>query len=109
MPIDRLSGGNQQKVLLARWLATEPRVLLLNDPTRGVDMATRLSLYDVFRDLARQSGTCIVLVSTEIDELLQVCDRTLVFRESHVFRELTRDEMTMSAIIAAMFGRDDDD
>src|SRR5579863_9327295 len=65
-PITILSGGNQQKVLLARWLATEPRVLLLNDPTRGVDQRTRETLYQVFRDLARAEGMALVILSTEI-------------------------------------------
>ena len=68
--ITTLSGGNQQKVLLARWLALGPRVLLLNDPTRGVDQRTRETLYQVFRDLARNEGMALVVLSTEIEELL---------------------------------------
>ena len=71
-PITTLSGGNQQKVLLARALALEPAVLLLNDPTRGVDVATRQVLYGVFRELAGE-GMGLVILSTEIEEVLLLC------------------------------------
>ncbi len=71
-PITTLSGGNQQKVLLARALALEPAVLLLNDPTRGVDVATRQVLYGVFRGLAGE-GMALVILSTEIEEVLLLC------------------------------------
>jgi ribose transport system ATP-binding protein len=103
-PITSLSGGNQQKVLIARCLATNPLVLVLDDPTRGVDLGTRLSLYDTFRAMAAE-GLALVLLSTEVEEFLRVCDRVLVFREGHVFAELPREMMSMSSIIAAMFGR----
>jgi ribose transport system ATP-binding protein len=105
-PITSLSGGNQQKVLLARWMATRPRVMVLNDPTRGVDLATRLSIHDALRDLAAER-TAIILLSTEIEELVQLCHRVLVFREGHVFSELARADITMAAIVGAMFGRQD--
>ncbi|HRY24464.1 MAG: sugar ABC transporter ATP-binding protein [Geminicoccaceae bacterium] len=104
-PIGTLSGGNQQKVLLARWLACEPRVMLLNDPTRGVDLGTRMKLYDTFRGLARNEGMPLVVLSTEIEEILQLCDRVLVFRERAVSRELGPDELAMDRVIAAMFGQ----
>jgi ribose transport system ATP-binding protein len=103
-PITSLSGGNQQKVLLARWMAASPLVMILNDPTRGVDLGTRLALHRVFRDAAEQS-MALILLSTEIEELLQLCHRVLVFREGQVFDEIAPPAMTMSAIIAAMFGR----
>ncbi len=102
-PIGALSGGNQQKVLLARWLATEPSVLLLNDPTRGVDVATRRVLYGVFRDLARD-GMALVVLSSEIEEILTLCDSVLVFREQALAARLDREAMTSAAVIAAMFG-----
>lgn len=104
--IGTLSGGNQQKVLLARWLACEPRLLLMNDPTRGVDLGTRLKLYDVFRSLAREDGIPLVILSSEIEEVLQLCDRVLVFREQGVARELGRQELSMDRVIAAMFGEE---
>ncbi len=104
-PITALSGGNQQKVLLARWLALEPRILLLNDPTRGVDQRTRETLYQVFRELARAEGMALVVLSTEIEEILRLCDRVLVFREQHVAARLAGDAMTNDRVIGAMFGR----
>jgi ribose transport system ATP-binding protein len=103
-PITTLSGGNQQKVLLARALALEPGVLLLNDPTRGVDVATRHVLYDVFRELARE-GMALVILSSEIEEILVLCGRVLVFRDHEISAEMTGEQMTTEAVIAAMFGR----
>jgi ribose transport system ATP-binding protein len=102
--ITTLSGGNQQKVLLARALALEPDVLLLNDPTRGVDVATRHVLYDVFRGLAAD-GMALVVLSSEIEEILLLCHRVLVFREQEIAAEIAGDGMTTEAVIAAMFGR----
>jgi ABC-type sugar transport system ATPase subunit len=109
-PITSLSGGNQQKVLLARWMASAPRVMLLNDPTRGVDVNTRSTLYKVFREMAQgQERTTLVLLSTEIEELLQLCDRTHVFRDGAIFATLEQSEMTLARVMAAMFGRHDGD
>lgn len=103
-PISALSGGNQQKVLLARWLARAPRVLLLNDPTRGVDQRTRETLYGVLRDLAR-AGVALALLSTEIEEVVRLCNRVLVFREQHVAASLGGQRLSYESVIAAMFGR----
>ncbi len=102
--ITTLSGGNQQKVLLARALALEPAFLLLNDPTRGVDVATRHILYDVFRGLAAD-GMSLVILSSEIEEILLLCHRVLVFREQQVAAEIIGEQMNSNAVIAAMFGR----
>lgn len=104
-PITSLSGGNQQKVLLARWMAAEPRVLLLNDPTRGVDLPTRLKLYEVFRETVVREKTALVLLSTEVEEILQLCDRVLVIREDSIFTELSGEDMTLSKVMAGMFGK----
>lgn len=101
--IRTLSGGNQQKVLLARWLAAEPGVLLLNDPSRGVDHPTKLAMHDLYRRLA-DSGTAVVLLSSEIEELMMVADSTVVFREGGVQATLARDEMTRDRVLSAMFG-----
>lgn len=103
-PITALSGGNQQKVLLARALAREPEVLLLNDPTRGVDVATRHLLYDLFRDLA-QGGMALVILSSEIEEIMALSHRVLVFRDHEIAAELAGEMMQTAAVIAAMFGR----
>jgi ABC-type sugar transport system ATPase subunit len=106
--IRTLSGGNQQKVLLARWLAADPRVLLLNDPSRGVDHRTRLSLHALYRQLAAQ-GACVVLLSTEIEELLLVADAVTVFREFSVSGRLAGSALTRDAVLTAMFGGVDRD
>jgi ribose transport system ATP-binding protein len=103
-PITALSGGNQQKVLLARWLAHDPRFLLLNDPTRGVDIATRHTLYGVFRALAGE-GVALVVLSSEIEEIVALCHRVLVFREDELFATLSGEALTSERVIAAMFGR----
>lgn len=105
MPITSLSGGNQQKVLLARVLALRPRVLLLNDPTRGVDIRTRHALYDVFTALAAE-GMALVVLSTEIEEILRLCHRVLVFRDGGVQARFGRAQMSVESVIAAMFGRE---
>jgi ribose transport system ATP-binding protein len=104
LPITGLSGGNQQKVLLARLLARDPKVLLLNDPTRGVDIATRRVLYRVFRELANE-GLSLVVLSSEIEEAIGLCDRVLVFRDQHMSARLTGADKTADRVIAAMFGR----
>ncbi len=105
IPISHLSGGNQQKVLLARAMAQNPQVMLLNDPTRGVDIHTRRSLYTYFRTAVKQKALTLVILSTELDEILQLCDRVLVFRDYHIFTELDTDNMCMESLMSAMFGQ----
>lgn len=99
----RLSGGNQQKVIVARWLAAQPKVILLNDPTRGVDQKTKQELYDLFRDLT-EKGTTIVMLSSEVDELVHLMDRVVVLHDGAVSAELDGDHVTADAIVAAYFG-----
>jgi ABC-type sugar transport system ATPase subunit len=103
--ITSLSGGTQQKVLIARWLATDPRVLLLNDPTRGVDMGTKTDIYEVLTGAASR-GVAVVMLSTEVIELVELMDRVLVFRESELHRELQRGEFSSARLVASYFGRD---
>lgn len=102
LPITTLSGGNQQKIIMARWLATEPRVLLLNDPTRGVDIGAKRDLYALLLDLAEQ-GVAIVMLSTEVDEHVELMDRVLVFHEGHISKELQRAELSRQSIVGAFF------
>jgi ribose transport system ATP-binding protein len=102
-PVVLLSGGNQQKVLVARWLATNPMVLVMNDPLRGVDQATKNDLYGLLRSLVA-NGTAIVLLSTEIEELLTVCDRVAVFHEQSLGEVIERNRLSYDAILRAMFG-----
>jgi ABC-type sugar transport system ATPase subunit len=103
--ITTLSGGNQQKVVVARWLATDPRVLLLNDPTRGVDLGAKRDLYRVLLDLAGE-GMAIVMLSTEVDEHIELMDRVIVFREGTPFCEIDRAHLTREALVGAFFGQE---
>ena len=101
--ITTLSGGNQQKVVIARALASGPRVLLLNDPTRGVDIGAKRDIYALLRELAA-SGIAIVMLSTEVDEHLELMDRVLVFRDGAPAAELGRSALSRAAIVSEFFG-----
>jgi ABC-type sugar transport system ATPase subunit len=101
-PITVLSGGNQQKVIVARWLAAGPRVLLLNDPTRGVDLAAKRDLYRLLERLVAE-GVAVVMLSTEVDELVELMDRVLVFREGTVGAEITREELSPELLVSHFF------
>jgi len=102
-PVDTLSGGNQQKVLLAKWLALQPRCLLLLDPTRGIDVKTKAQIYRLLDDLAR-TGVAIILQSTDYEELVHLCDRVAVFYNGQIARELTGNTLTPENLIAACIG-----
>lgn len=104
-PITTLSGGNQQKVVIARWLASAPRVLLLNDPTRGIDVNAKRDLYRLLRELTAQ-GLAVVMLSTEVDEQVELMDRVLVFREGECVRELHRSELSADVLVASFFGKE---
>jgi ribose transport system ATP-binding protein len=91
-PVRRLSGGNQQKVVLAKWLATEPDVLLLDEPTVGVDITTRSEIADLVRGLADQ-GKAVLVISSELAELLALADRILVLREGRIDRSVGREDV----------------
>jgi ABC-type sugar transport system ATPase subunit len=106
-PIAALSGGNQQKVVIARWLAAEPRILLLNDPTRGIDLGAKRDIYELLGRLSRD-GVAVVMLSTEVDELLELMDRVLVFREHELFVELPRRKLERERLVGAFFGSDAD-
>ena len=103
--ITTLSGGNQQKVVIARWLAAEPRILLLNDPTRGVDLGAKRDIYDLLAELTGE-GIGVVMLSTEVDELIELMDRVLVFKEGELEAELGRASLTRSALVASYFGQE---
>jgi ABC-type sugar transport system ATPase subunit len=103
--ITALSGGNQQKVVLSRWLASSPDVLLLNDPTRGVDVGAKLDIYRVLSDAAA-NGVGVVMLSTELVELIDLMDRVLVFREGHLFKTFDRHELSRERLVASYFGRE---
>ncbi len=102
-PIESLSGGNQQKVLLGRALLAKPRVLLLDDPTRGIDVGAKADVYATLRVLAEQ-GVGILLNSTEISELVGLCDRVLVFHDRRVAAQFTGADITERHVLHAMLG-----
>jgi ABC-type sugar transport system ATPase subunit len=97
-PITSLSGGNQQKAIVGRWLLTQPKVLLLDDPTRGIDVGAKADLYRLIDQLCRQ-GLGIIVTSSELPELLALCDRILVLCEGRVTGELGRAEATEQRIM----------
>jgi monosaccharide-transporting ATPase len=99
--ISALSGGNQQKAIVARWLGAKPKLLLLDDPTAGVDVATRPDIHNQIRSACTE-GAGVLLLSTDMDELTQVADRVLVFRSGYVREDLRDRDLTTSRVLAAM-------
>jgi ribose transport system ATP-binding protein len=91
-PIRLLSGGNQQKIVIAKWLGTEPRILVMDEPTAGVDIGTKGEIVDMIRAFA-QAGNGVIIISSELPELLAVSDRVLILRDGRVERELDRREI----------------
>jgi len=102
-PVNSLSGGNAQKVVLGKWLMRDPKVLLLDDPTKGVDVGAKGEFYKILSDL-RQRGVAILLHSSDDEELLGLCDRVLVMRDGVVRRELSDADLNKSALVSASVG-----
>jgi ribose transport system ATP-binding protein len=100
-----LLAGNQQKVVIAKWLMTYPDIILLNDPTRGIDVGTKQEIYRLMRDLA-DAGKAILFYSTDYAELIDCCDRAAVMYDSAVVSELDGDATTETAIVAASLNID---
>ncbi len=98
-----LSGGNQQKLLIARWVATRPQVLILDEPTRGVDVGAKHDIYHLIGELAKL-GVAVIMISSELPEIIGMCDRTLVMREGELVGELGGPAMTQEAIMALATG-----
>ena len=94
-----LSGGNQQKVVLAKWLASKPRVLVVDEPTRGVDVGTKAEIYALMRELA-QSGLAILVISSDLPEILTISDRILVMRAGRLAGELSFEDASEERIMA---------
>lgn len=101
--VDRLSGGNQQKVVLAKWLATEPRLLIVDEPTRGIDVGTKSEVHRLLSQKA-QEGMAVIMVSSELPEVMGMADRILVMREGRLVGEFDRNEATAEEIIAVATG-----
>ena len=102
-PVEQLSGGNQQKTMLAKWLNTEPRVLILDEPTRGIDVGAKAEVHRLVDELAR-SGLAIVLISSDLPEILAMSDRILVLREGHQVRVMDRSKASEESVVAAAMG-----
>ncbi|PYE43320.1 ribose transport system ATP-binding protein [Rhizobium sp. PP-F2F-G20b] len=98
-PIRLFSGGNQQKAIIARWLAARSQILLFDEPTRGIDVGAKSEIYHLIEDLARE-GHSIIVVSSELPEVIRLSDRVLVMREGRIAATIPRDQLTESAIVA---------
>jgi len=102
-PVRTLSGGNQQKAVLARWLARDVKALLVDEPTRGVDVGAKDEIYKLMDELAR-AGMAILMISSYLPEILQMSDRILVMREGRIVLELPRSEATEERLMEAATG-----
>ncbi|MBU1048524.1 sugar ABC transporter ATP-binding protein [Candidatus Bipolaricaulota bacterium] len=98
--VETLSGGNQQKVVIARWLCSSARVFLFDEPTRGIDVGAKSEIYGLVRTLA-EDGAGILIISSEVEELVDVCDRVYVLRQGRIVNELDRESISKEAILAA--------
>ena len=99
--VGALSGGNQQKVVLAKWMLTQPDVLILDEPTRGIDVGAKYEIYCVINELAK-SGKAVIIISSEMPEIIGTCDRTYVLNEGEIAGELSGDEITQEAIMGCI-------
>jgi simple sugar transport system ATP-binding protein len=104
IPVKLLSGGNQQKVILARWLATDPRLLILDEPTRGIDVGSHAEIVRVINRL-REDGLALVVISSELDEMVAYSSRIFVMREREVAHELHGPNIAPAAIVEAIAER----
>lgn len=103
-----LSGGNQQKVVLGKWLANKPKVIILDEPTRGIDVGSKSEIYRIINQLAGE-GVSIILVSSELPEIINMCDRVYIMNEGHVRGEIQRSEFTQEKIMDYAAGRKTDE
>jgi len=102
-PVWTLSGGNQQKAVLAKWLARQPTLLIVDEPTRGIDVGTKAEVHRLLSELAAQ-GVAVLMISSELPEVLGMADRIVVLFEGRVTRELSRDEADEDAVMRAATG-----
>ena len=105
-PIKSLSGGNQQKVILARWLLTHPEYLILDEPTRGIDIGTKIEIQKLVLKLASE-GMSVTFISSETDEMLRTCSRLIVMRDRKKVGEITGEDLTQSKIMDTIAGGDE--
>ena len=98
-----MSGGNKQKVVIAKWLAMKPNILIMDEPTRGIDIGAKSEIYALMRKMTEQ-GMSIIMISSEMSEVMPVSDRILVMHEGSISGELTAEEVTRNNIMQAAFG-----
>ena len=106
--IQKLSGGNQQKALVARWLLTEPEILILDEPTRGIDVGAKAEIYSLISELA-SAGKAIIMISSELPEILGMSDRIIVMHEGRVTGTLTAEECTQEIIMKYATGNGEEE
>lgn len=106
--VSHLSGGNQQKVMLSRWLMINPKILIIDEPTKGIDIGSRVSIYEIINDLTKQ-GIGILMLTSDMVELIGLSDRTLVFYEGKIMQELSRSEITEEKVMKAASGISEED
>ena len=102
-PVKTLSGGNQQKVVLAKWLLAKPRVLILDEPTRGIDVGAKHEVYQLIDELAGQ-GAGVLVISSEIEELIGLCDRILVMSRGEIIDEIALKDFDRERVLRAALG-----
>jgi len=98
--VENLSGGNQQKVVVARWLCSSAKIFLFDEPTRGIDVGAKAEIYGLVRALA-ENGAAVLIISSEIEELVDICDRIYVLRQGRIVNELLRDDISKEAVLAS--------
>jgi ABC-type sugar transport system ATPase subunit len=103
-PVGELSGGNQQKVVLAKMLARKPHVLLMDEPTRGIDVGTKAEIYRLIRELAA-TGTTVIAVSSELPELIGMCDRILIMHEGSIAGDVPAEGADDELLLSYAYGR----
>jgi ribose transport system ATP-binding protein len=101
--IGNLSGGNQQKVVIAKWIGTSPKVLIMDEPTRGIDVGAKREIYELMNELTER-GIAIIMVSSELPEIIGMSDRILVVHEGKIAGELLKQEATQEKIMALATG-----
>ena len=102
--IKNLSGGNQQKVIIARWLATQPRFLILDEPTRGIDVGTKTEIQKMAVELAKNEGMSVAFIASEMDEMVRTCSKLVVMRDRKKVAELTGDQISSEGVMEAIAG-----
>ncbi len=100
--VNKLSGGNQQKVVISKWLASKPKLLIMDEPTRGIDVGAKSEIHRLMSELAVQQGLAVLMISSELPEVLGMSDRVLVMREGRIAAEFTREEATQERVVTAM-------